>query len=107
LYRLTRKPLWLERAHDFARRMFTYRTTTPEGDMWQSDDTDCHSLDFMFGAAGTGHFFLRLWQPDRVTRRCQQPQSYVTIISWGPPVLMHCSEHVAWLTPTGPRRATP
>ena len=71
LYRVaepTRKRLWLDRAHDFAQRMFAYRTRTPAGDVWQADDPGCFSPDFMYGAAGTGHFFLRLWRPDLITR---------------------------------------
>jgi hypothetical protein len=68
LYRATGKPLWLDRAHDFAQRMFAYRSATPEGDVWQADDPGYASPDFMFGAAGTGHFFLRLWRPNQVTR---------------------------------------
>lgn len=68
LYRITRRPLWLDRAHDFARRAFAYRTRTPEGDVWQADDAGYHSPDFLYGAAGTGHFFLRLWRPDEVRR---------------------------------------
>ncbi len=66
LYRLTGEPQWLERAHDLARRAFAYRTTTPEGDVWQADEPGFTSPEFMFGAAGAGHVFLRLWQPDAV-----------------------------------------
>ena len=66
LYRLTRDRRWLERAHDFARRCLSYRTTGPEGDTWQADEPGISSPDFMSGAAGTGHFFLRLLRPDEV-----------------------------------------
>ncbi|MGH2369342.1 MAG: lanthionine synthetase LanC family protein, partial [Chloroflexota bacterium] len=66
LYRLTHEPLWLERAHHFAIRVLHYRSATPEGDLWPADDPGYFSPDFMCGAAGTGHFFLRLWQPDQV-----------------------------------------
>ncbi|MGH2371728.1 MAG: lanthionine synthetase LanC family protein, partial [Chloroflexota bacterium] len=68
LYRATHKPLWLTRAHDFATRALAYRSVTPEGETWQADDPGYASPDFFFGASGTGHFFLRLWQPDQVTR---------------------------------------
>jgi lantibiotic modifying enzyme len=66
LYRLTRNPLWLERAHDFARRALGYRKSTPEGDVWPGDDPLSTSPDFLCGASGTGHFFLRLLDPDGV-----------------------------------------
>ena len=66
LYRITRDALWLERAHDFATRVFAYRKTTPEGDVWPADEPGYDSPDFMCGAAGTGHFFLRLLAPDRL-----------------------------------------
>lgn len=60
LYRTTRAPLWLDRAHEFALRALRYRTATPEGDVWQADEPGYHSPDFFCGAAGAGHFFLRL-----------------------------------------------
>jgi lantibiotic modifying enzyme len=64
LYRLTHEPRWLARAHDFAQRCLAYRTATPDGDTWQADEPGFSSPDFMSGAAGTGHFFLRLLSPD-------------------------------------------
>jgi len=66
LYRITGDALWLDRAHDFARRMLRYRTASPEGEAWQADEPGFHSPDFMCGAAGTGHFFLRLMSGGRV-----------------------------------------
>jgi hypothetical protein len=68
LYRATREPRWLHRAYDFARRMMAYRTATPEGDLWQADDPGVSSPDFLYGAAGTGHCFLRLLAPLSLTR---------------------------------------
>lgn len=68
LYCVGHKPLWIERAHDFAQRAFAYRSHAPEGDAWQADDPGYTSPDFLLGASGTGHFFLRLWQPDQITR---------------------------------------
>jgi len=41
---------------------------TPVGGVRQPDDPGNAWLDFLFGAAGTGHFFLRLWRPDQLTR---------------------------------------
>jgi len=67
LYRVTRKMLWLERAHDFAQRAFTYRTVTREGDVWQADDPGYRSPDYMLGASAAGHFFLRLLAPLQIT----------------------------------------
>lgn len=68
LYRATHEALWLERAHHFAKLCLGYRRSTPEGEWWQADDPGVSSPDFMMGAAGTGHFFLRLWRPDQLTR---------------------------------------
>jgi class IV lanthipeptide synthase len=68
LYHATCKQLWLDRAHDFARRVFAYRRVTPAGDEWQADDAGFYSPEFMLGAAGTGHFFLRLWQRGTLSR---------------------------------------
>ena len=64
LYRLTRDTLWLDRAQDFGRRCMVYRSVGPEGETWQADEAGFSSPDFMCGAAGTGHFFLRLLAPD-------------------------------------------
>ena len=66
LYRLTREPVWLDRAHDFATRALAYRARTPEGDVWQADDPGYTSPEYLYGAAGTGHFFLRLCKPDEI-----------------------------------------
>jgi lantibiotic modifying enzyme len=66
LYRLTREPVWLDRAHDFASHILTYRTSTPEGDVWQADEPPYTSPEYLYGAAGTGHFFLRLPNPEDI-----------------------------------------
>jgi lantibiotic modifying enzyme len=68
LYAATGNGVWQERAGEFARLIARYRQATPEGDEWQSDDPGCHSPDFLYGVSGTGHFLLRLWQPDVVQR---------------------------------------
>lgn len=57
---------WLNKAHDFAARCLTYRTESPSSDTWQADDPGYDSPDFMCGASGTGHFFLRLLTPDDI-----------------------------------------
>ena len=66
LYRLTRAPRWLDRAHDFARRALAYRVPGPDGDAWQADAPGATSPDYLCGAAGVGHFFLRLAAPEAV-----------------------------------------
>ncbi len=66
LYRITKDQKWLDRAHDFAKLALAYRKTGPEGDTWQADEPGYDSPDFMCGAAGAGHFFLRLGAPDQV-----------------------------------------
>ena len=68
LYQVSGKQVWLDRAHDFARRAFAYRRTKPAGDEWQADDAGFYAPEFMLGASGTGHFFLRLWQRGALTR---------------------------------------
>ena len=37
-----------------------------QGDVWQADSADSASPDLMCGAAGVGHFFLHLLDPERV-----------------------------------------
>ena len=66
LYRLTGEQVWLERAHDFAVQALGYRVNTPAGDVWRADDPGCYSPDYFCGAAGGGHFFLRLQAPDQL-----------------------------------------
>jgi lantibiotic modifying enzyme len=66
LHRLTGESRWRERGLDFARRAQTYRRRTPDGDVWQGDDPRSFSPDFLCGAAGSGHLYLRLLDPQRV-----------------------------------------
>ncbi len=66
LYRLTGEQVWLGRAHDFAVQALGYRMSTPSGDVWRADDPGCYSPDFFCGAAGVGHFFLRLQAPGQL-----------------------------------------
>ena len=68
LYLATGKPVWRERAREFATMALAYRRSTPDGDEWQSDDTGYYSPEYMLGASGTGAFFLRLLHPDTITR---------------------------------------
>ena len=64
LNRLTGEHKWLEYAADFAEQAFKYRKEDNEGVRWGADEEGFYSPDFMCGASGTGHFFLRLWAPD-------------------------------------------
>ena len=66
LYRLSGDHQWLERAADFATLAFNYRQEDEHGVRWGADEEGYYSPDFMCGAAGTGHFFLRLWAPDKL-----------------------------------------
>ena len=55
--------LWLDRAREFADLAMAYRANLPEGDAWPTDEPGLYSADFMYGASGLGHYFLRLQQP--------------------------------------------
>lgn len=66
LHRMTGDELWLHRAHEFAELALAYRSTTIDGERWQADEPGYYSPDFLCGAAGAGHFFLRLLAPREV-----------------------------------------
>jgi lantibiotic modifying enzyme len=66
LHRLTGEVLWRERAEEFASRALAYRSATSEGSTWQADEPGSTTPEFMCGAAGVGHFFLQLLDPDHV-----------------------------------------
>lgn len=51
---------WQARARDFAHQCLRYRESTPEGDSWPTDGPGLPSADFDYGAAGVGHFLLRV-----------------------------------------------
>jgi lantibiotic modifying enzyme len=59
-YRVTGDARWLDRAIAFAHLALVYQESTPEGDAWPTDTPGLHSADFSYGAAGVGHFFLRV-----------------------------------------------
>jgi hypothetical protein len=59
-YRVTGNTTWLARAGGFAQRMLAYRMASPEGEVWPSDAPPESAPDFLCGAAGVGHVFLRL-----------------------------------------------
>ena len=43
-----------------------YRVQLPEGDAWPTDEPGLFSADYMYGASGLGHYFLRLWKPGEI-----------------------------------------
>lgn len=69
-YRSTGDSRWLERAREFALACLHYRETTPEGDAWPTDAPGLHSADFDYGAAGTGHFLLRVLSRGTLSMPC-------------------------------------
>lgn len=66
LFRISRDEQWLDRARQFARLAYGYRDELPEGDAWPIDEPGLYSADYMYGAAGIGHYFLRLWKPGEI-----------------------------------------
>lgn len=66
LYRVSKDALWLQHAKAFAEMALAYRAQLPEGDAWPTDEPGLFSADFMYGASGLGHYFLRLWKPGEI-----------------------------------------
>ncbi len=60
LGRVTGDKKWELRAEDFGNRAAAYHEGDPPSRRWRSDEPGEFSPDFMLGASGTGHFFLRL-----------------------------------------------
>ncbi len=57
---------WAVRAVEFGRLAAGYRESVDGVVRWPSDEPGDYSLDYMMGASGTGHFFLRLAEPEEV-----------------------------------------
>jgi hypothetical protein len=57
---------WKARANEFALLCIAYRESTPSGDAWPTDAKGLYSADFGYGAAGVGHFLLRLISDGRL-----------------------------------------
>jgi len=57
----------LQRAQEFADLAMTYRVALPEGDAWPTDEPGLYSADFIYGASGLGHYFLRVIEPSAVS----------------------------------------
>ncbi len=66
LYRVTKDKSWLQNANVFAEMALGYREELPEGDAWPTDEPGLYSADYMYGASGLGHYFLRLWKPGEI-----------------------------------------
>lgn len=66
LARVTGDQRWIQRAREFGRLATAYREDTPGGPRWRGDEPGNYSPDFMLGAAGAGHFFLRLARAEHV-----------------------------------------
>ena len=64
LAKITGDKTWSERAFEFAQKAFSYEKRVPEGPIWLASESRYGSPDFLTGAAGVGHFFLRLLQSD-------------------------------------------
>ncbi|GAG12760.1 unnamed protein product, partial [marine sediment metagenome] len=58
---------WQARAEEFGALAAAYKEGAGPVDKWRSDEPGQYSPDFMTGAAGTGHFFLRLARPESVS----------------------------------------
>ena len=69
-YRATHDPKWRDRACVFAQSCLAYAEPTPEGEAWPTDVRGLHSADFMYGAAGAGHFLLRVLADGEVAMPC-------------------------------------
>lgn len=66
LYRDLGDEMWMHRAQEFADLAMPYRDQLPEGEAWPTDEPGLYSADFMYGASGLGHYFLRMMDPHNV-----------------------------------------
>lgn len=66
LFRLTKDERWMKDALAFGRLALAYRTEDADGERWQADDPPGCSPDFMCGASGAGHVFLRMASAGRL-----------------------------------------
>jgi lantibiotic modifying enzyme len=65
-YQITGDSSWKHRASEFALWCLDYREVTPEGDAWPTDTKGLHSPDYCYGAAGVGHFLLRVLSDGKI-----------------------------------------
>ena len=66
LARITGDGQWTAKAQQFGVLAAEYGEGDPPNRRWRSDEPGQFSPDFMLGASGLGHFFLRLARPDDV-----------------------------------------
>jgi len=66
LFRVQQETRWLRRAEKFAELAMGYKESLPEGDAWPTDEPGLFTADYMYGAAGIGHYFLRVWKPNEI-----------------------------------------
>ena len=66
LARITGDAEWVAKAREFGCLAAEYGDGDPPNRRWRSDEPDEYSTDFMLGASGLGHFFLRLARPNDV-----------------------------------------
>ncbi len=66
LARITGDDGWRDRSHDFGDLAAVYGDGDPPNRRWRSDEPGEYSPDFMMGASGVGHYFLRLALPDEI-----------------------------------------
>ena len=66
LARITGDGEWADKARKFGYLAAEYGDGDPPNRRWRSDEPGEYSPDFMLGASGLGHFFLRLAQPNDV-----------------------------------------
>ena len=65
LARITGDERWQNKAREFGYLAAEYGDGDPPNRRWRSDEPGEYSPDFMLGASGIGHFFLRLARPDQ------------------------------------------
>ncbi len=65
MYRATQDQRWFDRAKEFAGLLSQYRQNGDTGSTWLSDEPGLTSVSYSCGAAGIGHFLLRLEEPGR------------------------------------------
>ncbi len=66
LARITGDGEWAGKARKFGSLAAEYGDGDPPNRRWRSDEPGEYSPDFMLGASGLGHFFLRLARPNQV-----------------------------------------
>ena len=66
LARITGDAQWTAKARQFGVLAAEYGEGDPPNRLWRSDEPGQFSPDFMVGASGLGHFFLRLARPNEV-----------------------------------------